>query len=150
MRKTTITLQVLALGLVLATLVAAQEFERTKMYVTQGHKINLVKIGLTLQEKALVATVGGKMPEVVEIPYSEITRLEYEKSSHRRWKMGVLVSGVFLLSKAKKHWLGVFRGEDESVFQLSKRNYQQVLAVMEARTGKKIGNCSGTSAHGHE
>ena len=35
--------------------------------------------------------------------------------------------GLFLLSKAKKHWLAVFQGEDETVFQLSKTNYSRII-----------------------
>lgn len=135
-----ITVQILVLALTFATLGSAQRFERTKMYVAQDHEVNLVKIGLELQESNLIATVGGKTPQAVKIPYAEITRMEYEHSKHRRWKMGFLGHPLMLLSKAKKHWLGVFHGEedDEVVFQLSKRNYRQVLVVLESKTGKKV------------
>ena len=32
--------------------------------------------------------------------------MEYEKSKHRRWKTGVLLTPLALLSKGKKHWFG--------------------------------------------
>ena len=85
-----------------------------------------------------MAVTKGKSPETVSIAYSEIARVEYERTAHRRWKAGVLVSGLFLLSKAKKHWLAVFRGEDETVFQLSKKNYSSIIEAVEAKTGMEV------------
>ena len=67
-----------------------------------------------------------------------ITEIEYEQSKHRRWKTGVLLSPLALLSKGKKHWFAVIRGEEETVFQLDKSNFSKILAVVESKTGKKV------------
>lgn len=117
---------------------SAQSFPGTKMYVVQAQKLKLVEVSFDLSDNSLVATSKGKSPETVTIPYSEISKIEYERTAHRRWKAGVLVSGVFLLSKGKKHWLAVFRGEEETVFQLSKKNYTRIIDAVEAKTGKDV------------
>ena len=44
--------------------------------------------------------------------------MEYEKSKHRRWKTGVLLTPLALLSKGKKHWFAVVRGEVIQVCEL--------------------------------
>ena len=54
----------------------------------------------------------------MRIPYVEITEMEYEKSKHRRWKTGVLLTPLALLSKRKKHWFAVVRGEVIQVGEL--------------------------------
>ena len=133
------------LGLQAALLVAAasvtlsaQSLPGVKMYTIQGQKLKLVEVSFDLSDNSLEAVSKGKSPETVTIPYSEITKVEYERTAHRRWKAGVLVSGVFLLSKGKKHWLAVFQGEEETVFQLSKKNYTRIIAAVEAKTGKDV------------
>ena len=50
----------------------------------------------------------------------------------------MLVSGLFHLSKGKQHWLAVFRGEEETVVQLSKRRYTRIIDAVEAKTGKDV------------
>ena len=64
--------------------------------------------------------------------------MEYERSVHRRWKTAVLLSPLFLLSKGKKHWFALIQGDEETVFQLSKSNYGEVLNAIESKTGQKV------------
>ena len=117
---------------------SAQSFGKAKMYVEQNHKLKLVGVTVDVQEDALVVTTGAKDPQFVRIPYPEITEMEYERSAHRRWKTGMLISPLFLLSKGKKHWFAVIVGEEELVFQLSKSNYSKVLDAVESRSGMKV------------
>ena len=67
---------------------AAESFGSAKMYAERNHKLQLVAVSIDVQDDALVATIGGKNPEIVEIPYAGITAMEYERSAHRRWKTG--------------------------------------------------------------
>ena len=131
-------IRLMMLALAASVSLSAQTFKGSKMYVEQNHKLKLVGVMVDVQDEALVATTTGKNPEVVEIAYSEITALEYERSAHRRWKTGVLLSPLFLLSKGKKHWFAVIRGEEETVFQLSKGNFSKILDAVESKTGKKV------------
>ena len=128
-------LSTVGLALVVGTGLLAQEFPRAKMYIEQDHKLRLVAVSLHVQEDSLTATTTGKSPQTVQIPYSEVTGMEYDLSKHRRWQMGLLGSGLALMSKGKKHWLAVFQGDDETVFQLPKRNYQGILSAVESRSG---------------
>ncbi|MDE0104442.1 MAG: hypothetical protein OXN89_18875 [Bryobacterales bacterium] len=115
-----------------------QEFSKSKLYIEQNHKLKLVSVSLDIREDSLVAVTLGKNPQTVRIEYSDVTDMEYERSAHRRWKTGVLLSPLFLLSKGKKHWFAVLRGEDETVFQLSKTNYARILSAVESRSGLEV------------
>ena len=116
-----------------------QTFEKSKMYVEQEHKLRLRKVAIDVEAEALVVTgKSEKYSSVVRIPYAEITEMEYEQSKHRRWKTGVLLSPLALLSKGKKHWFAVIRGDEETVFQLDKSNFAKILAAVESKTGKKV------------
>ena len=122
----------------LGTGVPAQEFSKAKMYVERDHKLRLVSVSLDIREDSLVVVTSGKSPQTVRIEYSDITDMEYQRSAHRRWKTAVLISPLFLLSKGKKHWFAVIRGEDETVFQLSKGNYAKILSAVESRSGMDV------------
>ena len=129
------------LVLLLAACVAlsGQSFKKSKMYVEQEHKLRLRKVEIDVQGDALVVTgTTGKYLSTVRIPYAEIAEMEYEKSKHRRWKTGILLSPLALLSKGKKHWFAVIQGENETVFQLDKSNFSKILAAIEGKTGKKV------------
>ena len=96
-----------------------------------GHKVRLVVVALDVRDDALTATAEGSKPKPGRIDCSTITAAEYERTALRRWKPGGLVSGLFLPSKATKHWLAAFRGDEETVFQRSRRNDSRVMAAVE-------------------
>ena len=63
--------------------------------------------------------------------------MEYERSAPPLEDSGAL-SPLFLLSKGKKHWFALIQGDEETVFQLSKSNYGEVLNAIESKTGQKV------------
>ena len=110
--------QAVVLAVLACASLSAQRFPGAKMCVIQNRKVKLVEVAFDPQDGSLVAVSKGKSPETVSIAYPEITtRVEYERTAHRRWKVGRLGSALFLPSKAKKHWLAVFRSEEETVLQ---------------------------------
>ncbi len=78
------------------------------------------------------------------IPYENITGITYEKSAHSRIAMGILLSPIAFFMKGKKHWLTITFTGVEAVpagyvyIRLDKKNFQQVLAAVEAQTGIEI------------
>jgi hypothetical protein len=79
----------------------------------------------------------------LSIPYDRINLLEYGQNVSRRLVLAVVVSPLFLLSKARKHFLTVGFQDAEGrqqalVFRLDKSRVRVVLASLEARTGQKI------------
>ena len=77
------------------------------------------------------------------IAYKEVTELEYGQKAGRRVAVGLLVSPIALFSKKRKHYLTInfkdAEGKDQAVvFELGKDMVRTTLAIMEARTGKKI------------
>jgi len=77
------------------------------------------------------------------IAHKDVTELEYGQKAGRRVAVGLLVSPLALFSKKRKHYLTInFKddtGKDQAVvFELGKDIVRTTLAIMEARTGKKI------------
>ena len=77
------------------------------------------------------------------IAYTEVTELEYGQKAGRRVAVGLLVSPLALFSKKRKHYLTIsFTNADKKeqavVFELGKDIVRTTLAILEARTGKKI------------
>ena len=94
----------------------------------------------TSGESALTFTWGkGKW----EVPYKNITKMEYGQKAGRRVGAAISVSPLLLFSKKRKHYLTLQLKDEEgksqaALFELSKGTYQQVLAALEAKTGVKI------------
>ena len=79
----------------------------------------------------------------VQVPYESINLLEYGQQAGRRYIMAIVISPVFLLTKARKHFLTVAYRDEEGrqqamVFQVHKSDVRAVLAGLEARTGLKV------------
>ena len=84
---------------------------------------------------------GAEKATYLAVPYDVITKIVYERSAHRRYGAGVLVSPFLLLTKGKKHWLTIeFSGvaaypEGYAYLRLEKDNYRRILSAIEAATG---------------
>lgn len=81
---------------------------------------------------------------VLDIKYDAIKGMTYEKASKPRYAEAVLVSPLFLLSHAKKHYL-TFQYTDPvsnegkyAIVHLDKKNAREAVACAEAQTGKKV------------
>jgi hypothetical protein len=77
------------------------------------------------------------------IAYKEVSELEYGQKAGRRVAVGLLVSPIALFSKKRRHFLTInfkdAEGKDQAVvFELGKDMVRTTLAIVEARTGKKI------------
>ena len=77
------------------------------------------------------------------IAYKEVAELEYGQKAGRRVAVGLLVSPIALFSKKRKPYLTISftdpAGKDQAVvFELGKDIVRTTLAILEARTGKKI------------
>jgi hypothetical protein len=80
---------------------------------------------------------------VLRIPYQKVIALEYGQSVSRRYAEAILFSPVLLLAKSRKHFvtLGYLDAENRQqvlVFRVGKGQIRSLLAVLEARTGRKV------------
>ena len=87
-----------------------------------------------------VAEKGGGM---IEIPWKKIEEAEYGQKVGRRVKTAILLTPLALFSKGRKHYLTITykdrKDEAQSaVFEMGKDTVRTTLAVVEARTGRKI------------
>jgi hypothetical protein len=87
-----------------------------------------------------VAEKGGGL---VEIPYRSISDVEYGQKVGRRWKSAILLSPVALFMKGRKHFVTITytdpeKAEQAAVFEIGKDAIRTTLAVIEARTGRKV------------
>jgi hypothetical protein len=77
------------------------------------------------------------------VPYESINLLEYGQNVNRRLAAAVLISPLFILSKARQHFLTVGYTDEESrqqalVFKVNKTDIRLALATLEARTGRRV------------
>lgn len=79
----------------------------------------------------------------LSIPYERVSSVEYGQKAGRRVGMAVAISPVLLFSKKRKHYVTIeFTDEANkshaAVFELGKDIVHTTLAVLEAKSGKKI------------
>jgi len=79
----------------------------------------------------------------LSIKFDSIKTMTYERASKPRMAEAVLISPLFLLSSAKKHYLTIQYADESGVgkyaiLHLHKKNAQQAVACAEAQTGKKV------------
>ena len=100
--------------------------------------------------------VQDKKSVFAQIPFEAIENVTYGYSKNHRWEEGsqvmifpvpnpisVIIGGLVMLSKEKKHWLYVDYNDPagvstELVLRLDKSEYQRVLAAVKAQTGKDV------------
>jgi hypothetical protein len=79
----------------------------------------------------------------LRVPYDQVNLLEYGQQVDRRLALALVVSPIFLLSKARRHYLTVGytdeRGMQQAmVFRVDKNSIRAALVALEARTGLNI------------
>ncbi|HYO81299.1 MAG TPA: hypothetical protein VES20_07865 [Bryobacteraceae bacterium] len=84
---------------------------------------------------------GGKRQ--VNVAWDKVNLLEYGQNVNRRLGLAMAISPLFLLSKARKHFLTIgyadSAGKQQAmVFQVDKGDIRAVLVALEARTGLKV------------
>ncbi len=88
----------------------------------------------------------------MEIPFSSIDSMSYEVAARHRVAEGAMLGSLLLMTtKTKSHWLDIESREGNAkqltTLRLDKSEYQQVIATLEAKTGKSIATLnSNTSA----
>lgn len=82
---------------------------------------------------------GGQL----RVPYARINLIEYGQQVDRRLALALVLSPVFLLSKARKHYLTLGyadeAGEQQAlVFRVDKDSIRAALVALEARSGVRV------------
>ena len=78
-----------------------------------------------------------------EVPYKDVTGLEYGQKAGRRVGVAIMISPLALFSKKRKHFLTInfkdAQGKDQAVvFELGKDIVRTTLTIFETRSGKQI------------
>lgn len=124
-------------------------FRKVDFYEDQGDKEKKHDARLALDPDARTIMIadekrGAEKKVYALIPYDKVKKIVYERSAHRRYKAGLLVTPWLLFSKGKKHWLTI---EFEDVadqplgyvyVRLHKGNYRRVLSALSGGVGIEI------------
>lgn len=117
-------------------------FKKTKEEYQVGQERKIRKVALSFTDEAVVVSSRNGRSRYAEIPFPSVTELVYERTTHPRIKTAIFLTPLALLSKGKKHWFTVkYKQEDESkflLFQLDKKEYQQIIGAAETKTGVKV------------
>lgn len=111
---------------------------------TLGNLAQDTEGNLSLTDQTKMLFMAEKGAGILEIPYKDVSEMEYGQKVGRRWKAAVIWAGpAALLFKARKHFLTVTykdaSGRDQAaVLELGKDIVRTTLASMEARTGRKV------------
>lgn len=97
----------------------------------------------TTHETTLTFTPDKKDRTPLEIPYDQITAIEYGQKAGRRVAVAVLVSPLALFSKKRKHFLTLTYSdgsgkEQAAVLELGKDIIRTTLTIVQTRSGKEI------------
>lgn len=89
---------------------------------------------------ALALQCGEK---ALRIDYKRINTLEYGQNVSRRYAAAILLSPMFLLSKARRHFVTIgyldeAGAQQALVLRVDKNDVRSVLASLEARTGRRV------------
>ena len=96
----------------------------------------------------------------LQIPYTQITALDYGEHVGRRVGLGVVVAWPLLFSHKKRHYLTIYFNRDEAkageerdklakdatasptgdvaAFEINKHDFADVMDVLQAKTGLKV------------
>ena len=124
-------------------------FRKVDYYEDEGEKEKKHDARLALDPNARTILIadekhGADKKVYALIPYDKVKKIVYERSAHRRYKAGLLVTPWLLFSKGKKHWLTI---EFEDVaglplgyvyVRLHKGNYRRVLSALSSGVGVEI------------
>jgi hypothetical protein len=92
------------------------------------------------QDDFLTFTARGTS---VEIPYKDVSTLEYGLRVSRRYVEAALISPMFLIGKRKTHFLTIGyldpEGREQAmVLEVGKNDIRPLLVSLEARTGRRV------------
>jgi hypothetical protein len=81
--------------------------------------------------------------QLLGIKCDSIKSLVYERTAKPRYAEGLLIAWPLMFTKSKKHYLTLQYEEPAgtghfAILHLDKSNYQEILATVEAQTGKKV------------
>ncbi len=129
--------------LALASLLQAGDTGNKVLYVggTVSGLPNKTSIRIEVLE-ADVLTVTAKEISF-QVPYKDITTLEYGLRVSRRYLEAALISPMFLIAKKKTHFLSIGYTDAEGhqqamVLQVASGDIRPLLVSLEARTGRKV------------
>ena len=124
-------------------------FKKVDFFEMRGDDEKKWNARLELDPEAKILTLADEKNGIEKatyavIPYSQINKIVYERSAHRRYKSGLLVTPWLLFSKGKKHWLTIeFHDVADQpqgfvYIRLDKNNYRRIIAALEAGTGLEV------------
>lgn len=131
------------LGILLISLVIANAASNSATYI--GGTLEAFKPGMDskLELNHPDVLFFGPKQNGLEIPYTQVSSIEYGQKVDRRYLEAILVSPLFLLSKKRAHYLTIHfrdqKGADQvMVLKIPSSSVRPTLASLEARTGLRV------------
>ena len=133
----------LILGLAVSAAVRGDKAMYVGGTVTEIPEKQKGKLNLEGQEVMVFNWKKKKVEHQWELPYTQISRMEYGQKAGRRVGVAIAVNPLFLFSKKRKHYFTFHFIDNDgagqaAVFELSKKIYRPVWATLEAKTGLTV------------
>jgi hypothetical protein len=145
MKKMTLVLAYM--GIAAGSAAAAdQAFPKTQIPDAKGHQVSAALLFRDSQGMMQVSSAGQVL---LEVPYSSIDRFSYEYTKKHRITQGAVVmvasvgaGAVVMLTQSRKHFLTIEYHDGtvpkQLVLRMDKSEYRDILAAVEAQTGKNV------------
>jgi len=143
------TILSVTLILTLALSCEAQQTTFNKSKYSSAKQSKEVDVTLSITDSNIQIKAKKGTAIDTDIPFANIDSLSYEFAQRHRVAEGAAVmvlslgaGAVLMATKTKSHWLAIeyHNGDtkDEAVLQLDKSEYKEIVATLEAKTGKKV------------
>jgi hypothetical protein len=143
------TILSVTLILTLALSCEAQQTTFNKSKYSSAKQSKEVDVSLSITDSNIQIKAKKGTAIDTDIPFANIDSLSYEFAQRHRVAEGAAVmvlslgaGAVLMATKTKSHWLAIeyHNGDtkDEAVLQLDKSEYKEIVATLEAKTGKKV------------
>ena len=141
-KKVLTSLVMLALGC--SVLADEPTYGKVKYLKAADRKSEKIEVRMSFEQDEVTVQQRKTRETLFVMAYTEIDGFTYSKSAHPRWKTGLATMAAlgpyaipFFFMKGKKHWLTVKCGGEMMAFRLDKRNYNMIIAELEAKTGRQ-------------
>ena len=122
----------------------APTYGKVKYLKAADRKSEKIEVRMSFEQDEVTVQQRGTRATLSVMRYAEIDGFTYSRSAHPRWKTGLATIPAlgpyaisFFFMKGKKHWLTIKCGGEMMAFRLDKRNYNLIIAELEAKTGRQ-------------
>lgn len=113
-------------------------FDKSMLLTNDDNGKTLKVNGVLRVESDKIVFVGKKRGAMFEAPFSEVTKLVYERTKKPRYSTGLLLAWPLLFTKEKQHYITIESKGEYAFIKLHKGRFRAAIAALESATGMEV------------